>query len=305
MMIKVSVILTTYNSGKYLKEVINSINNQQERGILFDLELIVVDDFSSDDTINILKSNNINYLSTGHNSGGPNKGRNLALKQCKGDFICIADHDDIWFSNKVVKLLSVSHLAPIVTSGYILSDSSLSEEVVRVNEKVNNKEYLEYAKNETFISKLTKSNTGQQIYLGSILFHSSLKDIFFEEEYGMIDFDWVLKLFHNQKSVEVCVPLYRRMVAENNLSLNEQYRINDYNYSLKTILDYKNEYSELVSYSSKRINGSMGRYYYLMGNMKLARKYLFKSTFELKTILYIITTFVGSKIIKRFFKIFG
>ena len=304
-MIKVSVILTTYNSAKHLNEVINSINNQEERGVLFDLELIVVDDCSSDDTINILQSNNINYLSTGKNSGGPNKGRNLALKQSTGDFICIADHDDVWFANKVVKLLSVSHLAPIVTSGYILSDSSFSAEVMRVNEKVDNKEYLKYEKNETFISKLTKSNSGQQIYLGSILFHSSLKDTFFEEEYGMIDFDWVLKLFYKQKSVEVCAPLYRRMVAENNLSLNEQYRINDYNYSLKAILDYKNEYSELVSYSAKKINGSMGRYYYLIGDMKLARKYLFKSTFELKTILYIITTFVGSKIIKRFFKIFG
>ena len=63
--------------------------------MLFDLELIVVDDCSSDDTINILQSNKINYLSTGKNSGGPNKGRNLALKQSTGDFICIADHDDI------------------------------------------------------------------------------------------------------------------------------------------------------------------------------------------------------------------
>ena len=106
----------------------------------------------------------------------------------------------------MIKLLSVSHLAPIVTSGYILSDSSFSEEVMRVNEKVDDKEYLEYAKNETFISKLTKSNSGQQIYLGSILFHASLKDIFFEEEYGMIDFDWVLKLFYKKKSVEVCAP---------------------------------------------------------------------------------------------------
>ena len=80
-MIKVSVILTTYNSAKHLNEVINSINNQEERGVLFDLELIVVDDCSSDDTINILQCNNINYLSTGKNSGVPNKGINLALKQ--------------------------------------------------------------------------------------------------------------------------------------------------------------------------------------------------------------------------------
>ena len=121
----------------------------------------------------------------------------------------------------------------------------------------------------------------------------------------MIDFDWVLKLFFNQKSVEVCSALYLRKVEGSNLSLNEQYRINDYLYSLKTISAYKSEYSAEVKCAEKRINGSMGRYYYLIGNMKMARKYLLKSTFEIKTILYLITTFVGSKFVKRYFNIFG
>ena len=74
------------------------------------------------------------------------------------------------------------------------------------------------------------------------MFCSSLKHILFEEQYGMIDFDWVLKLFNNQKSVEVCDALYLRKVDSSNLSLNEQYRINDYHYSFKAILTYKNEY---------------------------------------------------------------
>jgi hypothetical protein len=94
-------------------------------------------------------------------------------------------------------------------------------------------------------------------------------------------------------------------VGKDNLSLNETYRINDYNRSLQTILSYKNEFSKEVALSEKRINGSMGRYYYLIGNMRLARVYFLKSSRELKTILYLITTFVGSKIVKRYFKIFG
>jgi glycosyltransferase involved in cell wall biosynthesis len=304
-MIKISIILTTYNSENQLQEVINSIKNQEGQGELFDIELLVVDDCSTDHTTDLLRSNDISYLSTVKNSGGPNQGRNIALNKCTGDFICIADHDDIWFANRIKKLLSVSYLAPIVTSGYILSDSSISKEIVRVSRALDEKKYIEYEKNETFFRKLTKSKLGQQTYLGSILFHSSLKHILFEEEYGMIDFDWVLKLFYNQKSVEVCNTLYLRKVEGDNLSLNEQYRINDYHYSLKTISAYRSKHSVLVECSEKRINGSIGRYYYLMGNMKLARKYLLKSTVELKTILYLITTFVGSKIVKRYFKIFG
>jgi hypothetical protein len=137
------------------------------------------------------------------------------------------------------------------------------------------------------------------------MFCSSLKHILFEESYGMIDFDWVLKLFNNQKSVEVCDALYLRKVDGSNLSLNQQYRINDYQYSLQSVAKYKSEYNKEVKLAERRINGSMGRYYYLIGNMRLARVYFLKSRIELKTILYLITTFVGSKIVKRYFKIFG
>jgi len=302
---KVSIILTTYNSENQLQEVIDSINYQEGKGDLFEIELLVVDDCSTDNTKDILLNNSIDFQSTNQNTGGPNHGRNLALKQCTGDYICISDHDDIWFANKVKRLLEVSHLAPIVTSGYILSATSSLKKVARVSRSLNTKGYLKYGRNETFLSKLTKSKVGQQTYLGSILFDSSLKNILFEEEYGMIDFDWVLKLFYNQKSVEVCSALYLRKVQAANLSLNEQYRINDYHYSLKTISSYKSEYSALVKCAEKRINGSMGRYYYLIGNMKLARKYLLRSTIELKTILYLITSFVGSRIVRRYFNIFG
>ncbi len=302
---KVSVILTTYNSENQLQKVINSINNQEGKGKLFEIELLVIDDCSKDNTKSILLDNKVNFQITNKNTGGPNHGRNLALKQCTGDFICIADHDDIWFSDRIKSLLQVSHLAPIITSGYILSDSSSSKETSRVSKPIDENSYLIYEKNETFLSKLTKSNIGQQTYLGSIMFSAKLKHILFEEEFGMIDFDWVLKLFYNQVSVEVCSALYLRKVEGANLSLNEQYRINDYHYSLKTIMKYNEKYSNSVKRSEKRINGSMGRYYYLVGEMKFARKYFLKSGVNLITIFYLITTFVGHKFVRKHFNIFG
>lgn len=91
---KVSVILTTYNSEKFVSKVIDSILNQKGVDELFQLELIVVDDCSQDKTREILKNYNLEFLTTGENSGGPNKGRNLGLKAATGDYICIADHDD-------------------------------------------------------------------------------------------------------------------------------------------------------------------------------------------------------------------
>ncbi len=300
---KVSVILTTYNSESSIQKVLDSIFNQNGVYTSFDLELLIVDDCSTDSTRSILEENKLLYFSTKKNSGGPNKGRNIALKKSTGDFICIADHDDFWFPNKIIELLSVSHLAPIVSSGYLMKDSHSKREEIRVKKSLEN--HIIYENNETFLNKLIKSKFGQQTYLGSILFSSSLKHIFFEEEYGMIDFDWVLKLFHNNSSVELCKSLYVRNVEGRNLSLNEDYRINDYNYSLKIITEFSEKYPNEVRKSKKRINGSMGRYYYLMGNMKNARKYLFKSGLSIVSILYLITTFVGHKFVRKHFNIFG
>ena len=300
---KVSVILTTYNSGHQILEVINSILFQEGINKDFKIELIIVDDCSTDNTIEVLKSDNISFIRTNRNSGGPNKGRNIALKQCKGEYICIADHDDVWFPNKISELLKVSEFAPIISSGYTLLDTTTGKRIERVNTESDT--YVLYNENNTFISKLTRSNFGQQTYLGSIMFSSSLKHILFEEEYGMIDFDWVLKLFHNKPSIEVCKSLYLRKVEEKNLSLNEKYRINDYNYSLNTIDEFSDKYPSEVRISEKRINGSMGRYYYLMGDMKEARKYLLRSGLNFINILYLITTFVGHKFVRKHFNIFG
>ena len=302
-MISVSIILTTYNSGNQLLEVINSINNQHGVDIDFSIELIVVDDCSSDNTVEILIKNNIQFFSTNKNSGGPNRGRNIDFKKCNGDFICIADHDDVWFSNKISELLKVSDVAPIITSGYTLFNLINNQKIKRI--KSSSTSYVLYEKNITFILKLNKIKSGQQTYLGSIMFSSSLKNVFFEEEYGMIDFDWVLRLFHNNSSVEVCKSLYLRKVKRNNLSLDETYRINDYKYSMKTVSDFLDQYPSQVKISKKRINGSMGRYYYLIGDMKNARKYLMKSTVNLISILYLITTFVGHKFVRKHFNIFG
>ena len=178
-------------------------------------------------------------------------------------------------------------------------------EIIRVNKSKSSQDHIIYKKNETFLAKLKKDKVGQITYLGSIMFSSKLSNINFEEKDGMIDYDWVLKLFHNQKSVEVCIPLYKRRVDKDNLSLNINYRIIDYNHSIETTSQYIKEYPKEVMLSVKRINGSLARYYYLTGDMKLARKYFFKSEASFKHFLYVITTFVGSKLVKRHFNVFG
>ena len=171
------------------------------------------------------------------------------------------------------------------------------------NKTHSNTNSIIHASLDFYDKKLMKRNHGQQTYLGSIMFHASLKDILFETDHGMIDFDWVLRLFYNNSSVELCDSLYLRELNVSNLSLEETYRLNDYQFSLKFISKYEAEFPREVSISKKRINGSLARYYYLTERMSLSRKFFLRSEINYKTILYVITTFVGYKLVKRYFNI--
>ncbi len=300
---KVSVILTTYNGGNTLELVISSILNQASINQEFELELIVIDDCSTDNTVGVVGKFDIPLYTTTSTSGGPNKGRNIGLQKATGDYICIADQDDIWEKHKIISLLPYLEKVPIVTSGYTVIDRSTNKNIIRVNK--NDKGHVYYAKNKTFLSRLTKSETGQHTYLGSIIYSKELKDILFEETFGMVDFDWVLRLFHRRDSIEVCKSLYIRYLDGQNLSLSNSFSTKDFYYSLMFIENYLDEYPESVRKGNLRLHGSRARYLYLNNNMRMARFYFLRSRWGLKTALYYLTSFTGSTLIKKKFNVFG
>jgi len=301
---KISAIITTYNSESVIRRTIESIRSQQREEIDFDIEIIVIDDCSSDATMEIVKSYaDVILLQNETNSGGPNRGRNIGLKKSSGDYICIVDHDDEWLPFKIATQLKYVEMAKIITSNYYQIDVLKNKKDERGNKS--EQAFIFHSQNKTFLNKLSKSKKGEMAYIGSILFHKSLKSILFEEEFGMIDYDWVLRLFKDNSSAEIAKALYNRHFDGTNLSLNETYRKNNYLISLKTISLYEKEYPEFVTKSIKRINGSMARYYYLMGNMPLARSFFCKSERDMKIFLYYLTTFAGSSFVKKYFNVFG
>jgi glycosyltransferase involved in cell wall biosynthesis len=299
----VSVILTTYNSASTLQRALDSIFAQEGLGDLFELDLIVVDDCSTDDTHKILNANQINFYSTAYNSGGPNKGRNIGLNHAKGSFICIMDHDDEWLPHKLKNQLSASTQAPIISSGYWIFNTQTQNKSLQVN--TSEEDGLNYyASDETFKALLTKSKRGQKIYFGSLMFAAELKKHRFEEHFGKVDFDWLLRIFNGQKSLEICEPLYNRYVDGHNLSLNSSYRAMDFYYSLMSVENYQQKYPKESKLAYRRIHGTRARYYYLMGDMPKARFYFLRSDMSWKTMLYYLTTFVGSEWVKKKFKVF-
>ena len=93
--IKVSVIIPVYNVEPYLKECLNSIINQT----LKDIEIICIDDCSTDNSYQILeeyskKDNRIIILKNEKNTGGPSTARNKGIDLAKGDYLYFIDSDD-------------------------------------------------------------------------------------------------------------------------------------------------------------------------------------------------------------------
>jgi glycosyltransferase involved in cell wall biosynthesis len=301
----ISVILTTYNSERSLQRILDSIISQEGYKTLFDLELIVIDDCSTDSTTEILRKNGVAYESNEANSGGPNKGRNMGLKKAKGRYICIADHDDEWLPQRIISQLRVADKAPIISSGFFVIDAVNQKKIMRVNAAGGKEKYVLYPSNTTFRALLSKSRKGQNVYFGSLFYSAELKHILFEEHFGMVDFDWVLRLFEGRSSLEICAPLYNRYISGRNLSLNEAYRTNDFNYSLQTLKKYSGEYPKETHKAYKRIQGSMARYFYLVGKMAKARYHFIRSGLSMKTMLYLLTSYAGSGFVKKHFNIFG
>ncbi len=102
----VSVIIPAFNSGKFIRETIESVLNQTYNNF----EIIVVDDGSTDDTISILKNLELNdkrltYYQIEH-SGRPAVPRNFGIKKSNGELIAFLDADDIWVKNKLEKQLT-------------------------------------------------------------------------------------------------------------------------------------------------------------------------------------------------------
>jgi glycosyltransferase involved in cell wall biosynthesis len=102
---KFSIITCTRNNSKWLPKHIESVNNQTYRNF----EHIIIDDASTDDSIEIIKKN-VNLEKTKvflrKDRSYPVRNHILGMKQCSGDVIIHLDGDDWFFDNNVLSYLA-------------------------------------------------------------------------------------------------------------------------------------------------------------------------------------------------------
>lgn len=102
---KISVAMTTYNGEKYVLEQLTSILNQS---MTVD-EVIICDDCSTDQTCTLIQSIKDSRIKLFHNQENCGYIENFyrAIKETSGDFIFLADQDDIWRQDKVQIMMDV------------------------------------------------------------------------------------------------------------------------------------------------------------------------------------------------------
>ncbi|HEY1042870.1 MAG TPA: glycosyltransferase [Telluria sp.] len=103
-----SIVMPVYNGERYLAESIRSVLDQD----CADLELIVVDDCSSDRSTDIVQEfaahdARVRPASTAINSGGPAMPKNVGLALARGEFVSFCDQDDVLLPHKLARASGV------------------------------------------------------------------------------------------------------------------------------------------------------------------------------------------------------
>ncbi|WP_141619613.1 glycosyltransferase family A protein [Myxococcus sp. AB036A] len=88
-----SVIIPTYNRARLLEAALASVFAQEER----DFEVLVVDDGSTDDTLETLARHGEQVRVLSQRNAGPGAARNLGIQEARGTYVAFLDSDDVWF----------------------------------------------------------------------------------------------------------------------------------------------------------------------------------------------------------------
>lgn len=111
---EVSVVIPAYNAEKYLAETIRSVLDQTYNSY----EVIVVDDGSSDGTLEVARSFEPRIKALAKSNGGPASARNLAIRNSRGAYIAFLDSDDLWTPDKLDRQVALLENNPAVGLTY-------------------------------------------------------------------------------------------------------------------------------------------------------------------------------------------
>ncbi len=232
---KISIIVPVYNTEKYLTTCLDSLINQT----LKDIEIICVNDGSTDDSLKILKEyarkdSRIKILSK--ENEGLSAARNDGLRAASGDYIGFVDSDD-W--------IDLDFYEKLYTAAAKYNSEAACANIMRFG-KNKEKHRLKYVKEEFFTdneAKLKAAGIPLNNYVWNKIYkkESLVKlDIPFIEGKAYEDIPWSIRVIYGLKGL-VTVPdtnyYYRRTSSSIRLSKKQKYNL-DCEYGEKIMIDF-------------------------------------------------------------------
>lgn len=262
----VSVVIPTYNHGRYLGRALQSVLDQT----FTNWEAIVIDNHSTDNTDEVMKNfayPNIKYIKI-HNNGVIAASRNAGIYAAKGDWIAFLDSDDWWTSDKLEKCMNFTG----GNTDLIYHDLKIVSDKPKLfrNKKIKSRQV-----NKPVLTDLLVR--GNAIATSSVVVRSRLLKLIggMNERAEMIaaeDYNTWLQiacLTDNFKYIRECLGFYQL----HNKGISSQK-----NMSIPTIIATK-DFIEILTPLERRkyisiINYSRARYFYLNKNPCMAKKNL-------------------------------
>lgn len=128
MMPRVSVLMATYNGARYIRQSINSILAQTWK----DFEIIIADDCSTDDTLDVISRHDdprLRIIRNEHNLGAVGS-RNRCFAEARGEYVALLDHDDLSRPHRLQRQVEFLERNPQVvlagTAAHTLEDGRLA-----------------------------------------------------------------------------------------------------------------------------------------------------------------------------------
>lgn len=202
----VSVIIPAYNKADFTCRAVESVLNQTYKNI----ELIVVDDGSTDDTRQRLSvyADRIQYIYK--DNGGACSARNLGMRHAKGDLIGFLDCDDMYAVNKVE--LGVEYLNSHPEAGFIHTAAYFIEREDQVVSTYSHRK----SRHQGWISR--RLIFGNYICNSTVMVRRSCLDtvgLFDESIFTPADWDLCLRLAERYRVGYINIPLTKYRVSDN------------------------------------------------------------------------------------------
>lgn len=199
----ISIMIPTFNRGGFIRDCIDSVLAQGVE----DIEIVVVDDGSTDSTKEIVDSYALSYIKYYYqeHKGIPSS-RNQCLKLSTGDLLAFIDSDDMWVSGKLRKQIDFLDANPNAEIVFTKYKNYFETDAIQNSDKAKKELDMERTNNYALPTALFRRRLSESI--GE-----------FNEDLAVgEDVEWIMRMRLKGVCVDNCIEeqLYLRRLHENN-----------------------------------------------------------------------------------------